>query len=94
MEYGEFLVRTNLSENCVVQQRIYAHRNYKNILVHDISLLENQHCESVSLELSVNEGAPSDDISFLSKEEDDFIIYSGEIKQTETRVSNEFCKVL
>lgn len=63
MERGEFLLHSRVG-SCTVQQRLYAHRQFRHLLVHEISLLDPLSCPSVSLRLQYNQGAPSPDYTF------------------------------
>lgn len=88
MEHGEFLLRSSVgSSNCTVQQTIYAHQEFRNCLVHEISLVDS-NCASVSFTLFQNSGDSSDDISFVTETlpTDPYQIYDGYIDQTETPV--------
>ena len=89
MEHGEFLLRSFVGPyNCTVQQTIYAHQEFRNSLVHEISLVDSNCSPSVSFSLIQNSGEPSSDISFVIKTlpTDPYQIYDGFIDQTETPV--------
>lgn len=88
LEYGTFFIRTNITNNCVVEQGFYAHQAYKNILVHEFSIVENSECNSIDIHVSVNEGDPSNDIDFQTTINTSNTFYFGEIEQTETQVSS------
>lgn len=70
MERAEFLILGAI-DGLQVEQRTYAHREIRNLLVHEITLCPDEYgaCSGqctgpVTLELSLNSGGPSSDIDF------------------------------
>jgi len=77
-----------LSENeNIVEQRWYAHRTNRYLLVHEIHV---NSTATISLELSLDSGPKSNDISFQFIEEmDNFLLYEGAIKVPEDSSSEK-----
>jgi hypothetical protein len=92
MEHGEFILRSKLN-NCIIEQRLYAHRKYAHLQVHELQIVEQSisGCSSVNIILERDSGALSSDINFslVNSTIPNVAVQFGTITQSETPVSTK-----
>eukprot|EP01114_Cavostelium_apophysatum_P022690 TRINITY_DN8295_c0_g1_i1.p1 TRINITY_DN8295_c0_g1~~TRINITY_DN8295_c0_g1_i1.p1 ORF type:complete len:699 (+),score=116.92 TRINITY_DN8295_c0_g1_i1:246-2342(+) len=81
LERGIFY-RRSWSGECVAEQRWYAHRSLRNLLVHEIEVSSGSSSKCV-VELSSEPGAPSQDFRFSNYTSDNYVFTQGQIRITE-----------
>ena len=56
------------SDDCIVTQRIYAHRTLNRLLVVEIEVIKTSSAHALTVNLANNKWTESDDITFVQKD--------------------------
>ncbi|KAL9648527.1 hypothetical protein ABK040_012641 [Willaertia magna] len=87
LERAMYLRRYLLNNETLIEQRYYAHRQFRSLLIHEIIIDNLQNKEDVSFNLLRKESSPSKDISFHSvncKLNNNAICMEGQLTRLET----------